>query len=280
MGRIGYTMKGLPAYVVFSALIALASCSPSGSSGNSGNTGNNTTGPVSMALDLITFYSTVNSITVHVAYEPDAAPFTGTFSDGGQYWAVLETNLNALFSGRLIEPDINVPKDIGLMEQISAQDHTSWTTAQVLDLAQGTWDTPQTSTSAELYLLFLNGYYNDKGTVNKQVVGISLEGTAIIAVFKDVINQSGYSSFVDTIMEQTTMVHEFGHAAGLVNGGVPMVTDHEDIGHPGHCTNVDCVMYWENDGTTLNYFIHKIINSPSDIIFGPECLEDVHGYTP
>jgi hypothetical protein len=274
-------MKGLPAYVAVGVLIALAGCSGSGSSRNSGNAENNTpTSHVSMALNLVTFYSTVTDITVHVAYEPDAAPFTGAFSDGGQIWSVLETNMQALFSGRLIEPGIHVPKDIASMEQIATQAQTSWTTAEVLALAQGTWDTPQTSTSAELYLLFVNGFFNDNGTVNKQVVGISLGGSAVIAVFKDVIRQSGLSSVVETFMEQTTLTHEFGHAAGLVNQGVPMVTAHEDVSHPGHCTNVDCVMYWENDGTTLNYFIHKIINTPSDVIFGPECLNDVQSFTP
>jgi hypothetical protein len=280
MERIGYNSKGFAPCLVFSVLIALAGCSSSGSSGNSGNTDNNRTGQVSMALDLVTFYSTVTSITVHVAYEPDAKPFTGTFDNGDQYWSVLETNIKALFLGRIIEPDVSVPKDLSGMDQISTQAQSSWTTAQVIDLAQGTWDTPQTSTSTELYVLFLNGYYNDKGVVNKHVVGISLGGTTVIAVFKDVVRASEPSSFVDTILEQTTLVHEFGHAAGLVNNGIPMVSDHEDTEHINHCTNEDCVMFWENDGTSLNFFIQKIINSPSDVIFGPECLNDASSFMP
>ena len=277
MGRIGYKIKG---FLVFTVLIALAGCSPLGTSENSSNAYNTRTGQDPMALDLVTLYSTVTSITVHVAYEPDAAPFTGAFSDGGQYWSVLETNMNALFLGRIIEPDIYVPKDLAGMEQISTQDQTSWTTAQIFDLAQSTWDTHQTSTSTEFYALFLNGYFNDQGVANKQVVGISINGTPVIAVFKDAIRESGYSSFVDKVMEQTTLVHEFGHAAGLVNGGVPMVTDHEDRGYPGHCTNEDCVMYWQNDGASLNLFIQKIISSPSDVIFGPECLNDASSFMP
>ncbi|MCK7512678.1 MAG: hypothetical protein MZV70_57325 [Desulfobacterales bacterium] len=34
----------------------------------------------------------MSSITVHVAYEFDAAPFTGAFPDGSQYWSVLEND--------------------------------------------------------------------------------------------------------------------------------------------------------------------------------------------
>jgi hypothetical protein len=280
MERIGYTMKGFFPYLVFSVLIALAGCSPSGSGGNSGNADNTRTGQDPMALDLVTLYSTVTSITVHVAYEQGAKPFTGTFRDGGQYWSVLETNMNVLFLGLIIQPDLSVPKDITGMEQIPTQAQESWTTAQVFDLAQGTWDTPQTSTSTEFYVLFLNGYFNDKGVVNKQVTGISINETPVIAIFKDVIRKSGYSSFDDTVIEQTTLVHEFGHAVGLVNNGLPMVSDHEDTEHINHCTNEDCVMYWENDGTSLNFFIQKIINSPSDVLFGPECLNDAHSFMP
>jgi hypothetical protein len=39
-------------------------------------------------------------------------------------------------------------------------------------------------------------------------------------------------------------------------------------------------MYWENDGTSLNFFIQKIINSPSDVLFGPECLNDAGSFMP
>jgi hypothetical protein len=280
MERTGYKIMGFLLYLVFSVLIALAGCSSSGSGGNSGNADNTQTGHDPMALDLVPLYSTVTSITVHVAYEHDAAPFTGAFPDGGQYWSVLETNMNALFLGRIIEPDISVPKDLTGMEQILTQAQSSWTTAQVFDLAQSTWDTPQTSTSTEFYVLFINGYFNDQGVTNKQVTGISINDTPVIAIFKDAIRELGYSSFVEKVIEQTTLVHEFGHAAGLVNIGVPMVTDHEDSGHPGHCTNEDCVMYWENDGTKLNLFIQKIINSPSDVIFGPECLNDSDSFKP
>lgn len=280
MERIGYTMKGFPAYLLISVLIALAGCSPSGSGGTSGNADNTGTGQDPMDLDLLILYSTVTSITVHVAYEPDAKPFTGTFRDGGQYWSVLEANMDVLFLGRIIQPDLSVPKDITGMEQIPTQAQASWTTAQVFDLAQGTWDTPQTSTSTEFYVLFLNGYFNEKGVVNKQVTGISINKTPVIAIFKDVIRKSGYSSFDDTVIEQTTLVHEFGHAVGLVNNGLPMVSDHEDTEHINHCTNEDCVMYWENDGTSLNFFIQKIINSPSDVLFGPECLNDAGSFMP
>ena len=277
MACMVYKNKGFLVYLVFTVLLALAGCSSSGSSENSNNAD---TGQDPMALNFVTLYSTVSSITVHVAYEFDAAPFTGAFPDGSQYWSVLENNLHAIFLGRIIEPELSIPRDLAGMEQIPDQNQTSWTTVQVFNLAKSTWDTPQTSTSAEFYVLFLNGYFSDKDEVNKQVIGISIVGTPVIAVFKDAIRESGYTAFFYRIMEQTTLVHEFGHAVGLVNSGLPMVLDHEDTEHINHCTNEECVMYWQNDGTSLNFFIQRIVNSPSDVIFGPECLDDASSFMP
>ncbi|MGD0209493.1 MAG: hypothetical protein ABSC14_00770 [Desulfomonilia bacterium] len=270
--RLKYSFLSL----LIGVLIALAGFS----CGSSGNSGSNGTGQDPMALNLVTLYSTVRSITVHVAYEPDAVPFAGAFSDGGQFWSVLENNLNALFLGRITKPDISVPKDLSGMEQISKQAQTSWTTAEIEKLAQSTWDIPQTPTSAEFYVLFVNGYFKDQSGVNQQIIGLSLGGTSIVCVFKDVINASGYDMLIEEVIEQTTLVHEFGHTLGLVNDGVPMVTNHEDSEHPHHCTNENCVMFWENDGSNRNVFIQKIVDSPSDVIYGPECLNDTQSYKP
>jgi hypothetical protein len=237
-----------------------------------------------LSLDLATLYSTVSLIHVHVTYEPEAAPFTGSTQNGIDFWSILESNMDALFLGRTIEPDIFVPRDLSEMDQIPQQGRTSWTIEQIFDLASnlagGIWNLPQTSTSAEFYVLFLNGYFTENGVTNQKVIGLSIGGTPVIAVFKDVISTSGFTTLTQTFIEQVTLVHEMGHAMGLVNKGVPMVTGHEDADHPHHCTNEDCVMFWENDTTNLRTFIEKIINSDSDILFGQECLDDTRGYTP
>ena len=272
--------KGLFFSLLLSVFIALSGCSgSSNSSGTSANQGAEQQG--SMSLSLVTLYSTVNAINVHVAYEPNAVPFTGTTQNGIQFWSILESNLEALFLTRTIEPNISVPKDLSGMDTISELAQTTWTASQIVDLARNTWSLPQTSTTAELYVLFLNGDYEDnQGTINKNVIGLSVDGTPVVAVFKDVILTSGLSSFTEVFIEQATIIHEFGHTLGLVNNGVPMITSHEDSTHPHHCTNEDCVMFWANDSTNLVFFINTIINSPSDILFGPECLDDTRSYRP
>lgn len=261
--------------------LALHGCggSSGGGSGAQANSGPEQTG--SLSLNLITLYSTVSTINVNVAYEPDAVPFTGTTQNGIEFWSILESNLEALFLGRPLQPAISVPLTLPGMTGISDQGKTSWTAQQVLNLAISTWNLPETAETAEVFILFLNGDYQDnQGNINKNVIGISLEGTSVVAVFKDVITTSGFSQFTQVFIEQATMIHEVGHAFGLVNNGLPMATNHEDTAHPHHCTNEDCIMFWANDSTNLIFFIDKIINSSSDILFGQECLDDTRSYRP
>jgi len=262
--------------------IAVTGCSGSGGGNGSTNSdsSNLSTYQDPMVLDLIKVYSTVNTVTVHVAYEPDAVPFTGTDSRGDQYWSILKDNLVALFDGRMIVPDIFVPQTLDEMYQLSKQGQTEWTTEQLVGLARSIWNFPQSSTTAEFYVVYVNGYYNNQGTVNKVIIGLSIPGTPVVAVFKDLILNSGFTTFANAILEQATLVHEFGHALGLVNNGVPMVINHEDPEHPHHCTNDQCIMFWVENSSRIDLFTQKIIDSPSDVLFGPECLEDVHNFRP
>ena len=74
-------------------------------------------------------------------------------------------------------------------------------------------------------------------------IGVSLTGTTVIAIFKDVIESSGVRSdgIVPKFIEQSTIVHELGHALGLVNNGVSISSDHHDADNGAHCINDICV---------------------------------------
>ena len=71
-------------------------------------------------------------------------------------------------------------------------------------------------------------------------------------------------------MEATTMLHEFGHLFGLVDLGTEMVDDHEDTENSGHCTEEDCLMYFQ---TVANISSMVDLNSIPD--FGEFCLADL-----
>ncbi len=93
-----------------------------------------------------------------------------------------------------------------------------------------------------LYVLYVDGEFEE----NSGVIGIHY-GSTSVAIFKERIRSGSFTGPLGLSVaeaEQAVLVHEFGHAIGLVNRGIPMVEDHEDDEHPGHSDNSDSVMYW------------------------------------
>ena len=124
--------------------------------------------------------------------------------------------------------------------------------------------------------MFLSGHFADSGA-RARLIGISIGDTGILAMFKDVIRSTDIVGEMNVAryVEQSTLVHELGHQFGLVNNGLAMVSPHEDTAHPAHCTNDQCAMYWENEGTTnAARFAQQHVPTGSSILYGQECLDD------
>lgn len=231
------------------------------------------------------FFKSVSQLTIQVAYEPGAEPYTDNVPllGGLSLWWILEENLNALYLGRSNAPIINVPKTLPEFTEIPTQNKSSWTLNEIMNLAQ-TYRTGVSSTShSYFWVVFLNGHFNNGDSLQTGTIGLSIQGTTVLAIFKDVVKgtASGQAGVVPKYVEQSTLVHEVGHALGLVNKGLPMVLPHEDTNHPGHCDDPDCVMFWLNEGTSdVIEFVRKMIAaaSPSPVMFGPKCLKDSREY--
>lgn len=275
--RPGYPIS--PARLIILCLpliiVSLASCS------SEAQNSTDTTNQDPLVLNIPQVYSFVTSIEVQVAYEPGAEPYTGSIGNDTPYWWILQGNIEALFFGRDIRPSLYVPCDIEGMDLIAEQGRDSWSVPDIMALARTLWDVTMTASSAYIHVLFLNGRYDDKGTVNSQVLGLSLAGSSVITIFKDVVVEAGSSASTSKFVEQATLVHEAGHTLGLVETGVPMVSAHLDPDHPGHCTNRDCVMYWLNEGPAdLREFVQQVMDTGSLVMFCDECLEDAWCYAP
>lgn len=117
---------------------------------------------------------------------------------------------------------------------------------------------------AVLYVLYLDGG-SSEDTSDGRVLGASYSGSSIV-MFKENLRKAhencrsqaplgiGCPS-VDKI-EEAVLVHELGHALGLVNNGIPMQTNHEDSQHPKHSNNKKSVMYWAVDsGNLIRFFL-------------------------
>ncbi len=228
-------------------------------------------------------FKSTKRFVVKVSYMPDARPFVGDVFQGRPAWDILEENILALLQfSRSIE-EVVVPKTIEQMTMLSDNGRREWSTQNILDArpSSGFANTEE----VHLDVLFLNGrFVNEKGELMPRSSGVSVRGRNTIAIFKDVIrgSRSGFQRApgLARFIEQSSLVHECGHAFGLTNIGIPAQSDHEDRDNPGHTRNPRAVMYFQNEGRQgLRRLSQQVMRSNSLIMWGPETLEDVRAFT-
>lgn len=225
-------------------------------------------------------YFAAQTIAVNVYYEPGAEPYTNVpnMIIPVSYWTILEQNINSLFAGRKSYPSLSVPKSLSQMTVLPVLNDTSWTAEEVVELNK---NHARSSSKSALNIYFLNG----RAAAGANIIGFHLNGGGTIAIFKEVVRQMGNGEttpFVAEYVEQSTLVHEVGHAMGLVNNGVPMIESHQDKEHGAHCSNPDCVMYYANEGSEgLVKHVKKLLQSPNPLdvsMFDEQCLKDTKAY--
>ena len=247
------------AHIIWAALIGLAGCGGDddggGGAAHYGRAG--LLGPE------------VTRITLEVDYQDTAAPYTDLGLRPGNPWTLTETNLRALAG-----PDkaLDVPMELDEMTALDDLDEgPDFTVDEILDIAARHRGTPSEATARAFYVVWLDGYYEDGEGRRPDVLGVSLGDTGVIAMFKPVIDGTDAPRFV----EQTTLIHELGHAIGLVNNGLSLTAAHHDAEHGAHCTDQDCVMYYLNEGSRdLAGFVRRVVLSQDTVIFGADCLAD------
>tara|TARA_R110002049_G_scaffold90785_3_gene227275 strand:- start:305 stop:1102 length:798 start_codon:yes stop_codon:yes gene_type:complete len=226
-------------------------------------------------------YKSMSLMEIEVVYEPDAEPYVGNRPNGQSYWTILESNIKEVFKQREGEYSLVVPTSLDQMTSIPAQNKSSWTSEDLQVLESKFRKTIPTGSQASVFVVFLKGNYNQDGVTNPNIIGVSLAGTTLIAIFKDVVESAsaGSPQSVAKFMEQSTLVHEFGHVVGLVDNGLNMSTPHIDEEHGHHCDNPNCVMFWKNEGkSNLILFVQQIMTSGSTVMFDQNCLEDTKNY--
>ncbi|MFT6070013.1 MAG: putative Zn-dependent protease [Bacteriovoracaceae bacterium] len=225
------------------------------------------------------FYGSMTKMKVGVFYEPGAEPYTSDFIFGKKAWDVLEDNMSSLYDQRPQVVSYEIPKSLGEMNQMVAQNRATWDSASLRSLASSLGFGNSSGANGEFTLLFVKGTFQG----NNNIIGVSITGTTTIAIFKDVVKAitSGETQDTKTYTEQFTIVHEMGHALGLVNNGVDIRSDHHDAAHGAHCSNSDCVMNWVNEGgKEILDFAARFILSGRNTAFGSQCLDDVKHYNP
>ena len=217
-----------------------------------------------------------SALNIKVFYEPGAEPYAENILGNSLWTTLLRPNLEALFDGRTSRPVVSVPGTLAEMTKMPVQNKAAWSIDDVLALAKSN-DASAPAGTSTFQIFFVNGFAAE----STGIIGFHISGTKIMVIFKDVIESmaSPTEPYVARYVEQATIIHEMGHALGLVNNGVKMVTAHQDTTHGAHCVNPDCVMYWSNEGKAdMIKFIKKVYTSQSNIMFDSQCLSDSRNF--
>ena len=214
---------------------------------------------------------------VEVDYAPDAEPYTGSAGALGDTWSLFQNNAAALFA----DPDkrLEIPSDLSQMQQVDVVGE-NFSAEEILTAAGQHRNLRSIGELATFYVLWLDGYFRDDAGERRNVLGVSLGDTGVVAMFKPVIAsaRSLVTPYLENFVEQSTLVHEFGHAVGLVNNGIPLASAHHDAAHGAHCADESCVMFYANEGVNdARDFALKYIRSGNTVLYGDECLGDVAG---
>lgn len=214
------------------------------------------------------FSSDIARVELEVDYEDGAAPITGAAGKESDAWNVTEQNLDALFGG---DKTLVVPHALDEMHALGSLGGGPYDTDELLAIAETYRDRWSSQDTATFYVVFVDGLYEEDGEVDDSVIGIHLGGTGVIAMFAPAIGDEGK---LTAFVEQSTLVHEVGHAAGLVNSGLPLTADHHDAAHGAHCTLESCVMYYALEGKKSVVDFVKAHVKEGEPLFGPDCLAD------
>lgn len=219
------------------------------------------------------FDSQTTRIVVEVDYQQGAEPYVGGANDTPA-WDFFEENARALLGSSTAA--VEVPKTLEAMQRMADVNDGVFTVGRIIELSNAHLDTVEGEGTVVYHVLFLNGFFADSDGEQRGVLGVSISGTRVIAMFKPVIASSSFLPIVRNFVEQSTLVHEYGHAVGLVNAGVPLTSDHHDAENGAHCSNRDCVMYYLNESISdLVTFIDQWRSTGNAVLFGAECLQDV-----
>lgn len=223
----------------------------------------------------VLFSPATRRVVLEVDYAPGAEPYTGATGRLGSIWDIFRDNAAAIFDGK---KEVVYPSTLAEMEQLDDVAGTRFGTADILAIAARHRSMPSGGDTVTFYVVFVDGLYVDaEGSEQPHILGVSVGTTGVIAMFKPTIAATASrGTTTPRFVEQSTLVHELGHAVGLVDLGVPATTAHVDSDHPHHCSSTSCVMYWANEGSKdAADFVQQFMDTGNRVMFGAECLEDI-----
>jgi hypothetical protein len=220
------------------------------------------------------YAASTSTIVVEVDVQPNAEPFTGQ-TVYGDTWDLTVENIGALVGD---DKTLDIPRDLADMGGLDGVPEGDLDSNEILALASAHQDEPGDDETAAYHVLFVDRFFEQDGERRSNVLGVSIGDSRVIAMFKPVIGDGGallIGDGVDRFVEQTTMMHELGHALGLVDNGMAMKVEHKDEQNGAHCDNDRCVMFFLNEGfNDAVSFARDALVRGDRILFDDNCLDD------
>lgn len=169
--------------------------------------------------------------------------------------------------------------ELQLDEVIAGKGDQAWTRSELHDLAESTNDLQVPDGTVTIHVLFVDGQ-DEHTSSDGTVLGLAWNNLHVV-IYKKSIEDSCSGLLLGQQIceaaEASILLHEIGHTIGLVNNGIPMVTDHADPEHPAHDTNDQCIMYWAYEGDdVLGILQDRLVSNPDAVVgFDQACLEDI-----
>ncbi len=174
-----------------------------------------------------------------------------------------------------LEELVDKPQGVEVvMDQVLEATDANWN-FDALRANEAHFDLEVPSDTVKLHVLLLDGSYHDSD--GGELLGVQW-GHRHVALFREGMLSAcrsgrggrGLSSWACQSAELGVLAHEFGHALGLVDNGVPMVEDHEDPDHPKHTVDESCVMYWAYERRAIVTRLEQTLDAgvPADEAIG------------
>jgi hypothetical protein len=117
----------------------------------------------------VLFSPTITHVTIEVDYARGAEPYTGPLGTFDDVWQLFQANAARVFmrSPKTLE----MPSTLSAMEAIDVGG-TTFTTAQILAIADAHRTIKNTATSASFYVVWLPGTLKQEGKSSREVLGV------------------------------------------------------------------------------------------------------------
>lgn len=251
--------------LLLTVLVFIAGCTKNGTS------------PEQTNQSTSVFSDTVTEFVIKVFYETGAEPYTGNIGlSGNDTWDITKESFSALFSTHT-DRTLTIPSELNEMTSFGDQGKTTWTSSELIALGESLASPLLSDSVITLSILLIEGKLEGQDSV----LGVHFGGYPFAFVFKDVVVGVGGTPASQRYVEQGTIVHEIGHAIGLVNNGLPMVNNHEDGEHPAHTSNENGVMYWKVESAdNILDVITEFVTGSTLNLFGAQSLADGRNHHP